>query len=93
MVDVRKIWGVTGWLRAAALAEAAGLPVSSHPFPEVSAHLLAVTPTCHMLEYLNLAGPILWTPLPLFDGHAVAPSRPGVGLEWNEETVRRFLAD
>ncbi len=29
-----------GWLRASALADAAGLPVSSHTFPELSAHLL-----------------------------------------------------
>jgi mandelate racemase len=93
MVDVTKIWGVTGWLRAAALAEAASLPISSHLFPEVSTHLLAVTPTCHLLEYLDLASPILWTRLCLFDGHAVAPSCPGVGLEWNEEAVRRFLVD
>ena len=42
MPDAMKIGGVTGWLRAAALAESAGLPVSSHLFPEVSAHLLAV---------------------------------------------------
>ena len=47
MLDVMKIGGVTGWLRAAALAQAASLPVSSHIFPETSAHLLAVTPTAH----------------------------------------------
>jgi mandelate racemase len=93
MVDVTKIWGVTGWLRAAALAEAAGLPVSSHLFPEVSAHLLAVTPTRDRLEYLDLAGPILSTPLVLEDGRATASSRPGIGVEWNEEAVRRYLVD
>lgn len=45
MADAAKIGGVTGWLRAAALAESAGLPLSSHLSPEISAHLLAVTPT------------------------------------------------
>ncbi|MBI3302147.1 MAG: hypothetical protein HYZ72_08750 [Deltaproteobacteria bacterium] len=40
MPDAMKIGGVTGWLRAAALAELAGLPISSHLFPEISAHLL-----------------------------------------------------
>jgi mandelate racemase len=93
MVDVNKIGGVTGWLRAAALAEAAGMPVSSHIFPEVSAHLLAVTPTRHRLEYLDLAGPVLATPVTLQDGHGVPSSHPGIGLEWNEEAVQRFLAD
>ncbi|MEP6702826.1 MAG: enolase C-terminal domain-like protein, partial [Betaproteobacteria bacterium] len=46
MPDVQRIGGVTGWMRAAALAQAAGIEMSSHLFPEISAHLLAVTPTC-----------------------------------------------
>ena len=33
MADAMKIGGVSGWLRAAALAESAGLPLSSHLFP------------------------------------------------------------
>ncbi len=37
MLDAMKIGGATGWLGAAAIAEAQGLPVSSHIFPEVSA--------------------------------------------------------
>src|SRR5918995_4683276 len=45
MPDAMKIGGVTGWLRSAALAEAAGIPLSSHLFPEISAHLLAGSPT------------------------------------------------
>ena len=44
MPDVQQMGGVTGWLRAAALAHAAGVPCSSHLFIEASAHLLAVTP-------------------------------------------------
>lgn len=93
MIDVTKIGGVTGWLRAAALAGAAGTPASSHIFPEISAHLLAVTPTRHWLEYLDFAGPVLRTPLQLDGGRAVASSGPGIGLDWNEEAVERLLAD
>ena len=40
MIDVMKIGGVTGWLRAIGQAEAASLPMSSHVFVEASAHLL-----------------------------------------------------
>src|SRR6266540_550754 len=43
MPDLARIGGVTGWLRAAALADAAGIEMSSHLYPEVSAQLLAVT--------------------------------------------------
>ncbi|HEX7559626.1 MAG TPA: enolase C-terminal domain-like protein, partial [Usitatibacter sp.] len=49
MPDLERIGGVTGWQRAAALAQAHGIEMSSHLFPEVSAHLLAVTPTAHWL--------------------------------------------
>jgi len=81
-LDAMKIGGVTGWLRAAALADDAGLPASSHTFPELSVHLLAVTPTCHRLEYLDHARPLLAEPIRIVDGHAVPPERPGSGLEW-----------
>jgi len=90
-LDVMKLGGVTGWLRAAALVEPAGLPASSHTFPECSAHLLGVTPTCHWLEYLDHAGPILAEPIRIEDGHAFIPDRPGSGLDWNEDAVRRVL--
>ncbi len=55
MPDAQRIGGVTGWMRAAALAQAAGIEMSSHLFPEVSTHLLAVTPTGQWLEYVDWA--------------------------------------
>jgi mandelate racemase len=91
MPDLGKIGGVTGWLRAAALAEPRGLPISTHLFPEVSAHLMAATPTAHWLEYVDWASPILAEALALRDGNAIVPDRPGNGLAWNEEAVARFL--
>jgi mandelate racemase len=90
MPDPQQIGGVTGWLRAAALAQGAGVPCSSHLFIEIAAHLLAVTPTCHYLEYLDLAAPILAEPLRPVDGTITAPARPGIGLQWNEAAVARY---
>lgn len=90
MPDLQRIGGVTGWMRAAALAQAAGCEMSSHLFPEVSAHLLAVTPTCHWLEYVDWASPVLEQPLEVRDGKALVPSRPGSGIVWNEQAVERF---
>jgi mandelate racemase len=91
MFDVMKLGGVTGWLRAAALAEAAGLPASSHTFPEFSVHLLGITPTAHWLEYLDHAGPILIEPVHVKDGHVLTPDGPGSGLDWNEDAIARVL--
>jgi mandelate racemase len=93
MADAMKIGGVTGWLRAAALAESAGLPLSSHLFPEISAHLLATAPTSHWLEYVDWANPILEEPLRLEDGQASVPDTPGVGIDWDEEAVRRYSVE
>lgn len=90
MPDLERIGGVTGWQRAAALAAARGIEMSSHLFPEVSSHLLAVTPTAHWLEYVDWAAPILAQPLRIVDGMAIPSECPGNGLAWNEEAVARY---
>jgi mandelate racemase len=92
MPDVMKIGGVTGWLRAAALAHANGLQVSSHLWPEVSARLLCCTPTAHWLEYADWWNPILAEPLRVEEGMALLDDAPGTGVEWDEDAVRRFAA-
>jgi len=92
MPDAQRIGGVTGWLRAAALAQGTGMEMSSHLFPEVSSHLLAVTPTCHWLEYVDWANPILAAPVELKDGKVIIPSQPGTGITWDEKAVARYAA-
>jgi mandelate racemase len=90
MPDLERIGGVTGWRRAAELAAARGIRMSSHLYPEVSAHLLTVTPTAHWLEYVDWANAILEEPLRIVDGNAVVSGRPGNGLSWNDEAVRKY---
>jgi mandelate racemase len=91
MPDVMKVGGVTGWMESQALCKAAGIPVSSHLFVEASAHLLAASPTRHRLEWLDIAAPILDSGTPVLqDGFATPCQRPGLGLEWREDAVKRF---
>jgi len=90
MPDLERIGGVTGWLRAAALAATHHVAMSSHLFPEVSAHLLAATPTAHFLEYVDWADKILAQPLEIVDGFAVVPRRPGNGLTWDAKAVEKY---
>ena len=92
MPDAQRIGGVTGWMRAAALAQGAGLEMSSHLFPEFSAHLLAVTPTCHWLEYVDWAEPVLARPLERTKGHVLVPGEPGAGIAWDEKMVKKYAA-
>ncbi|MCX7961349.1 MAG: mandelate racemase [Burkholderiales bacterium] len=90
MPDVQRIGGATGWMRAAALAQAAGVEMSSHLFPEASAQLLAVTPTCHWLEYMDWAEPVLAEPATVKNSRVLGPSGPGFGMRWNEKAVRKY---
>ena len=91
MPDLERIGGVTGWMRAAALAQGAGVEMSSHLFSEASAQLLPVTPTAHWLEYVDWADPVLEEPLRIEKGYAMPSLRPGLGMRWNEQAVQKYL--
>ncbi len=90
MPDVMKIGGVTGWLRAASLAQAKNIRISNHLFPEISAQLLCLTPTAHWLEYSDWWNPILSDPLELSNGMASVVGSIGTGVAWNEAAVNRL---
>jgi mandelate racemase len=91
MADVMKVGGVTGWMEAAALADARRIRVSNHLWPEISAQLLSVTPTAHWLEYADWWNPILAEPLRIQDGKSDPAGVIGTGTEWNEAAVERFV--
>ena len=63
-------------------AQAKGLAISCHLFCEVSAQLLAATPTAHWLEYADWWNPVLAHPLEIRDGMAIASERAGSGIDW-----------
>ena len=54
MADLMKIGGVTGWMAAPSLADAAGLPVSSHIFVEASADVNGRHSNLYMVEWLDV---------------------------------------
>jgi mandelate racemase len=91
MPDFMRIGGVTGWIRAAAIAGAAGIPMSTHLYPEVAAHIMRVTETAHWLEWQDWTDPLLQRPYLVKDGFLHIPDVPGVGLDWNEDAVKRYL--
>jgi mandelate racemase len=93
MPDLMRIGGVTGWLRSAAIAGAAGIEMSTHLYPEFSAHLMRVTETAHWLEWQDWANPILAEPFELAAGFLNVPNRPGAGISWDEAAVRRYRYD
>ena len=90
MPDVARIGGVSGWMQAAGVAQAHGIPMSSHLMPEVSAQLLAATPTCHWLEYVDWTDAIAAQPVKIENGCWPMTERPGTGLEWDSAAVERY---
>jgi mandelate racemase len=90
MPDVQRVGGVTGWMRVAAMAEAARLPLASHLFPEISVHVLAASPTTHILEYMPWTQPILSEKLQIQDGSVIVPPHPGLGLVFDDDAIERW---
>jgi mandelate racemase len=75
-------------MAAAAIAGAANAPLSSHLYPEVSAHLLKVSESADWLEYRDWGNPIVQEPFEVVDGMAIVPDRIGNGIDWDEDAVK-----
>lgn len=89
MPDAMKVGGITSWLKVAALAEAHGVPLSNHLFPEVSAHLMALAPTASWFEWCDWANPVLKQPVEVRDGDVWPSEAPGIGIEWDDAALAR----
>jgi len=94
--DATRCGGITGFLKAADLCEAFGLPFSAHCAPALHLHpCCAVTADFRHLEYFHDHARI---EAMLFDGAATPaggvlrpdPSRPGMGLAFKHQDAERF---
>lgn len=92
--DVSNCGGVTVWLKVAHLAEARNLPVTSHGVHDLHVHLLAAVPNASYLEVHGFGlERFIAHPLELKDGHAVAPERPGHGVELDWQALEGLRAE
>jgi mandelate racemase len=64
--------------------------MSTHLYPEIAAHLPRVTETTHWLEWQDWAYTVSSELFQLQDSHPVFPGKPGLVVEWDEESVGRF---
>ena len=90
MPDLMRIGGVTGWMRSAAIAGAANIPLSSHLYPDISAQLLRVSESADWLEWSDWISPILENPIKVKNGFAETSDLPGLGLKWNEAKIKEL---
>lgn len=93
MPDYMRIGGVTGWLRAAGIAGAAGIPMSTHLYPEVGAHTMRVTESAHWLEMVSWSDPVLQKPYAVKGGMIQIPDAPGLGMAWDEDAVKKYQVE
>ncbi len=87
MPDLMRIGGVTGFLRSAAIAGAAGIPISTHFYPEFGAHVMRVSESAYLLEWLDWSYPVLQRHLEIRNGQVHVPESGGVGIEWDEKAI------
>jgi L-alanine-DL-glutamate epimerase-like enolase superfamily enzyme len=82
--DVTNCGGVTVFMKVCHLAEAFNLPVTSHGAHDLTVHLLAAAPNRSYLEAHGFGlDRFIAEPLTIREGAAVAPERPGHGIEFD----------
>ena len=90
MIDQVRSGGITPWLKIAGMAEAFNLPVVSHGVPEIHVHLVGAVPNGLTVEYMPRLFH-LWEDVPVpQNGLLAMPSKPGLGLNFSQDAIRRF---
>lgn len=89
IVQTGSVWGISHFLRVAALAHAFDLPVSPVAYnANPLAHAAAVVPNHLALEVQDLGFPVgISADQDYDDGHLVLGERPGLGLEVDEAAI------
>lgn len=92
--DVTNCGGITSWIKVAHLAEAHGLPVTTHGAHDVHVGLLAAVPNASFLEIHGFGlDDFVRRPLSISNGAATASDRPGHGVEFDWELLRAYQVD
>lgn len=90
--DLTTCGGITPWMKIARLAEANGLPVTSHGAHDLHVHLLAAVPNGAYLEFHGFGlDRYMAEPLAVVDGYATAPDRPGHGINFDFDALAAHL--
>jgi len=82
--------GYTELRRIGALANAAGLKMAPHLFPELSSHLVATMPNAVWLEYMGWFDDLWIEPLMPVNGYITPPARPGHGMDFHPELLQEY---
>ena len=87
-VDAARIGGITPWLKVAHMAEAFDMPLCPHFLMELHVSLTCAVPNGKYVEYIPQLDDLTTSSLRIEDGMAVAPMTPGIGVEWDLDTMK-----
>ena len=90
MIDLLRVGGITQWRKVAGMAEAFDLPVVSHLIPEIHVQLVAAVPNGLTVEYMPWSLRLFEDTPAIVDGQMVVPDRPGLGLSFSEDAIKRY---
>ena len=91
--DVIRVGGITEWIRIAALADAHGIKMSPHFVMEVTVEVQCAIQNSLFVEYIPWFQSYFKDPVRVENGHIYARQSPGLGLEFDEDAIRKYRID
>jgi L-alanine-DL-glutamate epimerase-like enolase superfamily enzyme len=89
--DIHRCGGFSEALKISNLAAAYNVKIGPHLVPELSVHLLAPNPNAALVEVLAGSPEDLWRdPVEIVDGTLALPDRPGHGVGFSKDAVKRY---
>jgi D-arabinonate dehydratase len=94
--DATVVGGITEWLKIAGMAQAFGKSIMPHDVAYIHVHLVAAFHDTLAIEFANPAAGIsnfdllMTEPFSIVNGWTTVPQRPGLGLQFNWETIQKY---
>ncbi|QGG80410.1 mandelate racemase/muconate lactonizing enzyme family protein [Litorivicinus lipolyticus] len=82
MPDLQRIGGLSEMRRVSAMAEAAGVPISTHIFTEYSLSIAAASAGCISVEHVDWFADLFQAPIQIEQGQALLPRGAGTGFRF-----------
>ncbi len=90
MIDLLRVGGITQFRKVAGMAEAFNLPVVSHLVPEIQVHTISAIPNGLTVEYMPWTLRLYEETPEIRDGQILVPQKPGLGLQFSQDTFRQY---
>ena len=90
MIDLLRVGGITQFRKVAGMAEAFNLPVVSHLIPEIQVHNIAAIPNGLTVEYMPWTLRLFEETPAIEDGEIVVPDKPGLGLKFDQDVIKKY---